>query len=274
MGPRDVHTRDLDDVQLLLQEGGCEENKDYGKLLEVAITYSLDTAPSGLTAGYVFRQPISDPDDQSQGRNHVQGMSGNDVNNCKKNGSSTSGGTERSIPAACSVYSTGGGVGTLRDLDSVRCWLPCLDSPDQRAIFDITLHYPSHMHVMTSGKKISTSLSTVPPSIKKLRGTRRGSRTGSAEPSKRDMAVCSNIIPHEHCFSTYTQRCGGQSASLKTGVIQREISSSRFFSVTRLPAMSIGFFIGQVRFGELKNKIKSYDAIFALTVFSSIDLVL
>ena len=238
-------------MQLLLQEGGGEENKDYGKILEVTISYSLDSAPSGLTSGYVFRQPISDPDDHGQSRNHEQRMSGDEINNSKKHGSNTSGRVETSIPAACSVYSTGGGVGTLRDLDGVRCWLPCIDSPDQRAIFDITLHYPSQMQVMTCGKKISTSLSTVPPSIKKLRGTRRAPRTGSAEPSKRATAVCSPIIPHEHCFSTYSQRCEGQFSSLKTGVIQREISSSRFFSVTRLPAMSIGFFIGQVRFRKL-----------------------
>ena len=46
-------------------------------------------------------------------------------------------------PPSC-VYTVGaGGVGGLCDADGVRCWVPCIDSPDQRALFDITLHAPS-----------------------------------------------------------------------------------------------------------------------------------
>lgn len=248
-----VHKGDLDDVQLLLQEGGGEEVRDYGRILEVTISYFLDRAPSGLTAGYVYRQPYSDPDDQRQGQEQSRSGQNRDIaEKRKKNGENGINGRDRITPVACSIYSIGGGVGTLRDLDGVRCWLPCIDSPDQRAVFDITLHYPSHMQVMTCGKKISSNLSSVAPSVKKMRGARRSSRSSGLESSKKDAVSYSTIFPLEHCFTTHSPRCAGHAApSLTSNVIQRDITSSRFFSVTRLPAMSIGFFVGQVKYDTI-----------------------
>lgn len=43
-----------------------------------------------------------------------------------------------------------------RDVDGVRCWLPCLDALDQRMIFDISFKTPRKYSVMCSGERIST----------------------------------------------------------------------------------------------------------------------
>jgi hypothetical protein len=114
LGPNENKSKgDLDDVQLLLDQ---DDTKDYGKLIQVKIFYSLGHKPCGLSSGYVFRQPYSDRSE-----------------------------TEEKMTAT-TAYTVGGG-GSLRDLDGVRCWVPCVDSPDQRAIYDITIHAPSSMQV-------------------------------------------------------------------------------------------------------------------------------
>ena len=43
-----------------------------------------------------------------------------------------------------------------RDVDGVRCWLPCFDSLDQRLVFDISLKIPRKSSVMCSGERISS----------------------------------------------------------------------------------------------------------------------
>ena len=56
------------------------------------------------------------------------------------------------------VYTDGaGGHGVVQDEDGVRCWLPCIDTPDQRAIFDLTLKVPAGVATVASGRKVSTT---------------------------------------------------------------------------------------------------------------------
>ena len=52
------------------------------------------------------------------------------------------------------VYTNGaGGDGVIQDVD-VRCWLPCIDTPDQRAIFDITIKAPIGVTTVACGRKV------------------------------------------------------------------------------------------------------------------------
>jgi hypothetical protein len=271
----DGNRGDLDDVQLLLEEGGGDE-RDLGRILVLKISYHLKRAPSGLSAGYVFRHPHCDPDDEKAAMTEDLDFSelnmADDDSAKRKQAGQSKAKKYASLPpsVASTVYSTGGGAGALRDLDGIRCWLPCIDSPDQRAVFDITLHCPSHMVALTCGKKIATSVTSCPPSEKKERGRRahahrRGSGSGSdprsdSLPSSAD-ATQSGIgtgtgttSPLEHCFATYSRLASSSSTLSSSSAAEdgrerahREISTSRFFTVTRLPAMSVGFFIGQVR---------------------------
>ena len=43
-----------------------------------------------------------------------------------------------------------------RDIDGVRCWLPCIDALDQRLVFDISLKTPRKCSVLCSGERVST----------------------------------------------------------------------------------------------------------------------
>ena len=306
LGPRGDSHRDLDDVQLLLEEGGGDENRDYGRLLEVTISYTLDSSLPGMSAGYVFRQPHGDPDADmgmresgsererrekwsgsvpsssssgSGGRSEYDKHRGNgerdnkNRDNNRDNNSNNNRDSSARTPA-CSVYSTGGGYGTLRDLDGVRCWLPCIDSPDQRAVYDVTLHYPSHMQALTCGKKISTSLSNTEKRERARqsviqRKSRNGSNGMGIDIKKESSTPISTsnistiINPLEHCFASHVpylqpshvQASHVHSKSDKSSLLLPlslpqnlvEISTSRFFTVTRIPAMSVGFFVGQVR---------------------------
>jgi hypothetical protein len=91
------------------------------------------------------------------------------------------------------VYTTSYSTGSLRDVDGVRCWLPCLDALDQRAVYDISIVAPRHWRVACCGKKLSTFLLGEPDTT----------------PSR-----------------------------------GRKIT--RFFTPNRIPAMSVGFYMGAV----------------------------
>lgn len=234
LSSRGSNKADLDDVQLLLDEGGGEE-KDFGRILVLKINYHLQRSVPGVSAGLVFRQPCG----ESGGD-----YGGGDIH--KPSSSSPSSST------SCSVYSLGGGTGTLRDLDGVRCWLPCIDSPDQRAVFDIMLHCPSEFQVITCGKKISSSVTSCAPSERKERIRRMHKRGLGPDPGKDNppstvTAAAMNASPLEHCFATFPPHSNNTSSIASSAPpLSREMMTSRFFTVTRLPAMSVGFFIGQV----------------------------
>lgn len=91
-------------------------------------------------------------------------------------------------PATC-VYTTGaGGDGIVQDFDGVRCWLPCIDTVDQRPIFDINIRVPDIYTAVSCGKKIE----------------------------------CTLFDKRSNIFAT------------------------RFITAKRVPAYSVGFFVGQV----------------------------
>ena len=241
MSSRGSNKADLDDVQLLLDEGGGEE-KDFGRILVLKINYHLQHSVPGVSAGLVFRQPCGE----------LCGDGGVTDANPSSSSSSTS-------STSCSVYSMGGGTGMLRDLDGVRCWLPCIDSPDQRAVFDITLHCPSEFQVITCGKKISSSVTSCAPSERKERVRRMhkkgmGPDPGKDNPPSTVSAAAMNASPLEHCFAAFPP-VNTSPIPLNAPPQNREIMTSRFFTVTRLPAMSVGFFIGQVIRGALLTSL-------------------
>ena len=275
----------ITDVQLLLEEAGVgDASIDYGRVLEVKIIYRLGQGegpglphdhrmPSGFAAGYVFRKPYIDVD--------VMGTSQTTSNN----GGVQSSEHQQHTPTAVCAYTLGGSSGPLRDLDGVRSWLPCLDSPDQRAVYDITIHAPSHFQILTCGKKIATSLTSTPPSQKldaanaNVGMHRPPSTTAAGIPSARGSyfaaAIASasssssstgkgivpvHLQPLEHCFHAPYSHVHKDKDKAVNGVatlIPREIITSRFFTVTRLPAMSVGFFIGHVE----KYKMPLYKAV-------------
>jgi hypothetical protein len=251
LGPQeDKRRNNMDDLQLLLQEASKgDAPPDYGRIIEVKIMYrlgggSVGVGGSGFTAGYVFRSPYVDPDVASP--------------------PPPSSSSSSSSKMAC-CYTLGGMSGPLRDLDGVRCWLPCLDSPDQRAVFDITIHAPSQFQILTCGKKVSTVLSATPPSQKQAarpgaapsssssssssaaataaaaRGSyfaaaMSSSSSGGSGSSKSTSNVPLHLQPLEHCFAAHGT----------ANPVTREIVTARYFTVTRLAAMSVGFFVGTV----------------------------
>jgi len=89
------------------------------------------------------------------------------------------------------IYSTNGSnIGCLRNIDGIRCWMPCIDSPDQRSIYDMTISYsPGNLMCISPG-----------------------------------LLVSKESYKDNH----------------------KDITSVRHFTINRIPAMSVGFFIGRV----------------------------
>jgi len=124
-------------------------------LLQVRVVYTLTPvasssssgAPASL-AGVVFRRP---PPLAALFQATLGG---------KKEADRSESGKKAPVdtPPAVSVYSASFSSGSLRDVDGVRCWLPCLDALDQRAIYDISLTAPRNWRIACCGKKLSTYL--------------------------------------------------------------------------------------------------------------------
>lgn len=112
------------------------------------------------------------------------------------------------------VYSTSGARQnhSLLNFDGVRCWLPCLDGLEHRCVYDITLHVPSNMHlVLCTGSSISKSTSTI------------------------NIAKLGKLVGHNS--SSTNSRVTTASSYIK-------YTSIRYFSINRINANSIGFFVG------------------------------
>lgn len=89
------------------------------------------------------------------------------------------------------IYSTNGSnIGCLRNIDGIRCWMPCIDSPDQRSIYDMAISYsPGNLTCISPGQLVS-----------------------------------------KESFSENN----------------KFFTKIRYFTINRIPAMSVGFFIGRV----------------------------
>lgn len=141
----------------------------FPKLFTVKIDYELPTGPK---EGVVFRQRAA--------------------TDCVV-GSTFSSSSEGQLFAedkehAC-VYTLNKGASGVVDPHGVRCWLPCVDHPNQRPTFDLTISAPAHMAVTCSGRLIDSK-------------SREATKTS---PSTR---------------------------------------AHRYFTVNRIPASSVGFFVG------------------------------
>lgn len=68
--------------------------------------------------------------------------------------SSTTSSTQAASPTMC-VYTTSNTTGELRDVDGVRCWLPCLDYLDQRLVFDLSFFLSKPYFVASVGKRLN-----------------------------------------------------------------------------------------------------------------------
>lgn len=125
---------DDDDDHLLKSILNRSPAKDYGRLLQIQITYSLTKNDNRMNSGYVFRKSgFNDSKIFEISRKHIHSH------------------------AVC-AYSINGYKAnqTLYNVDGVRCWLPCLDLLEQRSIFDMTIHAPSEMNLVAlSGRRVS-----------------------------------------------------------------------------------------------------------------------
>ena len=108
-----------------------------------------------------------------------------------------------------SVYTCSFSAGSLRDLDCVRCWLPCIDALDQRLVFDIGIKAPKHWRIACSGKRISTFLIPILPG--------------------RSSSSSSNLHGSDGVGGTRTSS---------------EKKIARFFTPHRIPAANVGFYMG------------------------------
>lgn len=182
---------DSDEENILANIVNQAPTRDRGKLLQVRVLYSLDkkkSSPLGqqLSAGYSFRH------------------------SCHYNDGH--GGFHNSSSRATCVFSTSGAKQnqSLYSVDGVRCWLPCLDSCDQRGVFDITLHSPlSSRIVLSSGKRLPRA----------------------------DHVACAALFREYLSSQSSTNKSLAQSTS-------RNFKSYRFFTPNRVPAVSLGFFVG------------------------------
>ena len=182
-----LHANSIDDRQ------GSE-----GRLLQIKIEYSLcgsgddhGAKSAAASAGVVFRSSTS----------YLNTQHGAVIDVAK---------TVQQDPVAC-MYTLSGSPDSLRDLDGVRTWLPCIDAPNQRAIYDITLRVDAQYSVQCTGRKISSFV---------LKPT-----SAPASPRGR-IAVA------------------GRQTQPPFGLGTVPIASTRFFTVTRIPASSVGFFVG------------------------------
>ncbi|KAJ1438563.1 hypothetical protein B484DRAFT_416169, partial [Ochromonadaceae sp. CCMP2298] len=139
----------------------ASEGQELGVyLVQVRIEYKVNPRGQGQgQAGCVFRKP---PPLEALFRASVDPAA-------RRAGVAAGGGgraaaqSAQALNAAVAVYSASFAQ-SVRDPDGVRCWLPCLDSLDQRAVFDLTITAPRTWRVASVGKKVSTYMLEEPSS--------------------------------------------------------------------------------------------------------------
>jgi hypothetical protein len=182
--------------------------RDNGKLLQIRISYVLENKRGHpQIAGYVFRQQKNEAEDSSIYRDN-----------------------ESSPRRIVCAYSLSGAKPerSLEEIDGVRCWLPCMDSLEQRAIFDITIHAPRDRDlVLCAGKRLSTSTRMIEQiKLRKLLETNEDADSSFAHPD--------DDLGHHDATNVLASNLDGKIP----------YRSTRFFSATRIPAKSVGFFVG------------------------------
>ena len=188
-------------------ETGEGADVDACRLLQVRIRYSVPRAPEHASCGIIFRRSVASKLAAT----------------CDARGAWKSVGTKGPAPAqvhgpavdeteAVCLYTIGaGGEGILRDVDGVRCWVPCLDTPEQRTHFDVTVRTQGNLTVLCSGRQVSRQPVMHASFLSEVTGLRRvESRLGKPEATP---------VPR---FMT------------------------RYVTSTRMPAFSLGLFAGVV----------------------------
>ena len=192
------------------------------RLLQVKIRYVVPKSQdSSRSRGVVFRQSAAARLANTSSEGGVGGAwrapkdSLSEEERCRKSKAA------EKIPsdgAAC-LYTTGaGGEGALRDLDGVRCWLPCLDSPEQRPIFDITVRTSSSFQVICCGRKVSSIL----------------------------LLPENSLAPSSLTLKRVESYLGASAHSYSQSHSARNRCATRFVTPVRIPAFSLGFFVGTV----------------------------
>eukprot|EP01034_Spumella_vulgaris_P029171 gene29171-36173_t len=109
-------------------------------LLQITIRYTLkESSQSKFNGGFVFRHP-----------SQLARLFDQSITQRPK--------VPPKLPAQC-VHTTQYSNGLQYNVDGTRCWLPCMDSLDQRAIFDISITVDQKYSVVCCGTKVSTTTS-------------------------------------------------------------------------------------------------------------------
>ena len=212
------------------EKGGASADSAAScRLLQIKIKYSVPRRPEKNCCGIVFRQSVAS-----------KLAATSDVGGAWLSVGGAAAGAEKPIPleeaaaaaaaaaaqqndisetGAVCVYTVGaGGDGVLRDVDGVRCWVPCIDSPEQRPVFDVTIRAQANMMVLCSGKQVSRL-----PVVDGL----------SSSSSSSLMEVTSLRRVESRVWR-----------SEQAGPMQH--FATRFVTPVRTPAFSVGFFVGVV----------------------------
>lgn len=179
---------------------------DNGKLLQIRISYVLEKKKGPPpAAGYIFQRPKHVGDENSSSHEY-----------------------ESIHQKAVCAYSLSGAKPErcLDEIDGVRCWLPCIDHLEQRAVFDITIHAPRDRDlVLCSGKRLSMSNRLIEHmKLRKLLET---------------VDDVESLMFHEDF-----PRDEVSSPPIYGTDEKIPYTSTRFFSATRIPAKVVGFFVG------------------------------
>eukprot|EP01038_Epipyxis_sp_PR26KG_P006223 gene6223-8576_t len=130
-------------------------NNDSSKkclLLQIKINYALPK--ENITTGYTFRKQPSICPLFEQTVTNFRNNSTKNISTATTPKSKSKAANSYNIKSC--VYTTSFSSGnTLRDIDGVRCWLPCLDHLDQRLIFDLSIKTSANYRVLSSGSRIS-----------------------------------------------------------------------------------------------------------------------
>lgn len=203
-----------------LASNGVEEEKSEqvedgirSRLLQVKIKYSVPKSTENSSMGVIFRQSVASRISSTCDRSFPwQSFDSRHDTRVQEDT------TNKGESAACAYTTGAGGEGGLRDLDGVRCWMPCIDSPEQRPIFDVTIKTQASFQVLCSGKKVSSLVIPDASSHSLMEVT-----------SLRRVTSYLGASAHAYVSSSASNRC-----------------ASRFVTPVRIAAFALGFFVGNV----------------------------
>jgi hypothetical protein len=150
------------------------------------------------TSGVIFRQesPFIHKFDKHYHHKDQKTTTGSSTANTSHHTSKHVTGNAPTEATVC-CYTSSSTNGMLRDVDGVRCWLPCLDFLDQRGSFDLTVRAKFGCHIVASGVKIDQFVSMSTAHQNTVSSTSAGAQ---ALPSK-SLSLSISLFSHSNSFT-------------------------------------------------------------------------